>query len=198
MTRQSVRIRSFIAIPVPDCGIRVLQDAVGRLDLELGKTVRWVRPEGIHLTLKFMGDIEPEIVERVLEALPPAAARFSPFELAISGLGVFPNAQRPRVLWAGVQGGIETLSRLQQAVDDAVENIGLPKEDRRFSPHLTLGRVRREVSGGQLRKIGDVMTARELPESPSWTADTVNLMRTEPDPSGSRHYLVGSARIGGG
>ena len=213
MTTPGGRIRSFIAIPVPSAGIQALGDAVKRLDSDLGGSVRWVRPEGIHLTLKFMGDIQAEMVKRVLDALPPVAARFSPFELSISGLGVFPNPQRPRVLWAEVHGDLETLSALQLAVDDAVGKLGLPREKRRFTPHLTLGRVRKDVPNGQLRKIGQVMVgpissadasgpasgrSGELLGTPSWTAGTVNLMRTELDPTGSRHYLVGSASIGGG
>ncbi len=191
-------IRSFIAIPVPGAGMQALEDAVKRLDSDIGGSVRWVRPEGIHLTLKFMGDIQPEMAERILAALPLVTARFSPLELSISGLGVFPNPRRPRVLWAGVHGDLESLSALQLAVDDAVGELGLPREQRAFSPHLTLGRVRRDVTEGQLRKIGQVVEAAELPGSPSWTADAVNLMRTELDPAGSRHYLVGSTLIGRG
>ena len=198
MTTPGGQIRSFIAIPVPRAGIEVLGEAVEKLQSEIGKNVRWVRSESIHLTLKFMGDISAEMVERVLEALPPVASRFSPIELSISGLGVFPNPRRPRVLWAGVHGDLETLSSLQLAIDEAVGTLGLPKEQRTFSPHLTLGRVRRDVAEGQLRKIGQVMAGGELPGAPSWTADAVNLMRTELDPAGSRHYLVGSASIGGG
>ena len=192
------RVRSFIAIPVPAEGMQVLEEAVRRLEPEIGKHVRWVRLEGIHLTLKFMGDIPAGMVERVLEALILVAARFSPIDLSISGMGVFPNARRPRVLWAGVHGDLETLSALQLAIDESVGDLGLPKEQRAFSPHLTLGRVRRDVAEGQLRNIGQVMADGELSGAPSWTADTVNLMRTELDPSGSRHYLVGSASIGGG
>ncbi len=198
MTTPGERIRSFIAIPVPSAGIQVLEDAVEKLESELGKSVRWVRSESIHLTLKFMGDIPAGMVEQVLEALPPVAAQFSAIELSISGLGVFPNPRRPRVLWAGVHGDLETLSSLQLAIDDAVGKLGLPKEQRAFSPHLTLGRVRRDVAEGQLRRIGQAVAAEELPGTPPWTADTVNLMRTELDPAGSRHYLVGSAPIGGG
>ena len=87
---------------------------------------------------------------------------------------------------------------MQLAIDEAVGKLGLPREQRAFSPHLTLGRVRRDVAEGQLRKIGQVMTDGGLTGTPSWTADMVNLMRTELDPSGSRHYLLGSALIGGG
>ena len=192
------KVRSFIAIPVPSPAIQVLEQVVKRLDSEIGEQVRWVRPEGIHITLKFMGDIPASTVQRVLESLPPVAAGFSPFELSISRLGVFPNPRRPRVLWASLDGGLEVLSELQLAVDEAVGRLGLPKEQRAFSPHLTLGRVRRDVSEGQLRKIGEVMATAALPSVPPWPADTVNLMRTELDPGGSRHYLVGSSPIGGG
>ena len=198
MTTPGERIRSFIAIPVPSPGIQALEEAAKRLESDIGRSVRWVRPESIHLTLKFMGDIQAEMSERVLEALPPVAARFSPIDLSISGMGVFPNPRRPRVLWAGVHGDLETLSALQLAIDEAVGKLGVPKEQRAFSPHLTLGRVRRDVPEGQLRRIGQTMADGELSGVPSWTADTVNLMRTELDPAGARHYLVGSATIGGG
>ena len=116
----------------------------------------------------------------------------------MSGLGVFPNPRRPRVLWAGLDGDLATLSALQIAVDQAVETLGLPKDDRPFSPHLTLGRVRRDTNEEQSRKIGYLMTNTRLQAPPSWTVETVDLMRTELDPTGSRHYLVGSTTIGGG
>ena len=191
-------VRSFIAIPVPKAGIEVLERAVKRLDSEIGGQVRWVRPRGIHLTLKFMGDIPASTLERVLEALPEVAAAFSPFEISMSGLGVFPNSRRPRVLWAGLDGDLTTLLALQIAVDQAVEKLGLPKEERPFSPHLTLGRVRRDTNDEQSRKIGYLMSNTVLQAVPSWPVETVDLMRTELDPTGSRHYLVGSAAIGGG
>ena len=191
-------VRSFIAIPVSNEGIEALEQAVKHLDEEIGRHVRWVRPEGIHLTLKFMGDIPAATAERVLEALLPVTAGFNSFQLSISGLGVFPNSRRPRVLWAGLDGGLKSLSELHMAVDEAVGKLGLPKDQRPFSPHLTLGRVRRDAAEGQLQKIGEAMSSTKIPSAPAWLADTVNLMRTELDPAGSRHYLMGSAPIGGG
>jgi 2'-5' RNA ligase len=191
------QVRSFIAIPVPDEGIQALEAVVQTFDSEIGHQVRWVRSEGIHLTLKFMGNIPAGMVDRVLAALPGVTAKFSPLKVGIAGLGVFPNLRQPRVLWAGLDGDLSTLAALQLAVDDAVGELGLPKEQRAFSPHLTLGRVRREASDGQLRKIGEVVSAAKLAVSPSWTASAVDLMRTELNPAGSRHYLVGTASIGG-
>ena len=191
------QVRAFIAIPVPKAVIQVLDDAVKSLDSCIGENVGWVRTEGIHLTLKFMGNIETGIMERVLEAMSAVVSQFSPFELAISKLDVFPTPRRPRVLWSGVHGEIETLAALQSAIDCALGELGLRQEQRAFSPHLTLGRVRRDVADRQLQRIGQVMEGVELSGVPSWTADSINLMRTELDPTGSRHYLVGSASIGG-
>ena len=191
-------VRSFISIPVSKEGIEVLERAVKRLDSEIGGQVRWVRPRGIHLTLKFMGDIPASTLERVLEALPEVTSAFTPFEISMSGLGVFPNSRRPRVLWAGLDGDLTTLSALQIAVDQAVGKLGLPKEERPFSPHLTLGRVRRDTNEEQSRKIGYLMSNTVLRAVPPWPVERVDLMRTELDPTGSRHYLVGSTEIGGG
>ena len=192
------KIRSFIAIPVPESGIQALEDSVRDLEAEFGRHVRWVRPEGIHLTLKFMGDIQLGIAEKVLESLSSVTTVFKPFVLAINGLGVFPNLRSPRVLWAGLNGDLEVLGALQQAVDDAVGQLGLPKEQRGFSPHLTLGRVRRDVNDEQRRKISEAISSAAPPTAVEWTADTANLMRTELDPNGSKHYLVGSASLGTG
>ena len=191
------QVRSFIAIPVPDEGIRALKQVVADFDPEIGRYVRWVRPEGIHLTIKFMGNIPAGIVERVLGVLPLLTANLSPFSIQISGLGGFPNLRKPRVLWAGLDGDLGALRALQLEVDGAMADIGLPKEQRLFSPHLTLARVRREVSDGQLRKISEVVASGEIFATPAWTVNTISLMRTELDPAGSRHYLVGAASIGG-
>jgi len=192
------KIRSFVAIPVSDVGIQALEGVVKILDPEIGRHIRWVRPEGIHVTLSFMGDIPVATAENILELLPGVTAGFRPFELAISGLGAFPNLRCPRVLWAGLAGELEMLSELRSAVEDAVGRLGLPKEQRPFSPHLTLGRLRREVTDGQFRKIGEVMSTAEPPSASPWTAGIVSMMRTELDSAGSRYYLVGSAAMVGG
>ena len=193
------KVRSFIAIPVPSVGIEALEKVVKNLDQEIGRHVRWVRPEGIHVTLKFMGDIPAATVEELLEALPPVAAGFSSFELAISGLGVFPNIRRPRVLWAGLDGGLKILSELQAAVDEAVGKLGLPKEQRPFSPHLTLGRVRDRISPGARRGIILAMIAPSPASnvvSEPWMVEQVHLFRTTFTPQGSIHTSMGSVPLG--
>ena len=191
-TSNNLKIRSFIALPIPDPVRDVLQGTIKTLDDGIGERIRWVRPEGIHLTLKFMGDIDVTVINKLLSLLPAVANGFTPFELTMAELGCFPNNRRPRVLWAGVKGNLSVLRDLHIAIDNLVGDVGLPREQREFSPHLTLGRVNRNLSESHIRQIGRLVDTTDLPDNPSWTNQTVDLMRTELDPAGSRHYLVES------
>ena len=189
-TSNNLKIRSFIALPIPDPVRDVLQGTIKTLDDGIGERIRWVRPEGIHLTLKFMGDIDVTVINKLLSLLPAVANGFTPFELTMGELGCFPNNRRPRVLWAGVKGNLNVMRDLHIAIDSLVGDVGLPREHREFSPHLTLGRVNRNLSESHIRQIGQLIDTTDLPDNPSWTNQTVDLMRTGLDPAGSRHYLV--------
>jgi 2'-5' RNA ligase len=134
-------IRSFIAIEVP----QPLKARMEEIQRELRRTdadVKWVRPEAVHLTLKFLGSIRQEDVERISLALAPVIAGGDPFEVRVQGMGCFPNPRNPRVVWLGVDRGKESLASLQQAVEKKMSELSFPAEGRPFSPHLTLGRVR--------------------------------------------------------
>lgn len=133
-------IRTFVAIEPPP-GVR---EELARLAQELGPRagrVRWARPGGMHLTLKFLGDTRPEDVAAMAEALVQAVAGFGELELALDGLGRFPAQGRPRVVWAGLTGQAGRLAELAGRVEEALSPFGYPPEKRPFSPHLTLGRV---------------------------------------------------------
>ena len=117
---------------------RRLADTIRWMGREVPSGVRWVDSEGIHLTLKFLGDIDPALVEDVLRAMEQAASGTLPFQVHLNGLGVFPNLRRPRVLWAGVGGDMDALGALQEKVEAAMEGLAFPRERRAFSPHLTL------------------------------------------------------------
>ncbi len=96
--------------------------------------MKWVEPRGIHLTLKFLGSVEEAKVPALVQALPRACEGLDPFEVALSGLGVFPNPSRPRVAWVGLSGGVETLLRLQEGVEKVLSPFGFPREERSFTP----------------------------------------------------------------
>jgi RNA 2',3'-cyclic 3'-phosphodiesterase len=126
-----------------------LPDAVRRqlelLALELKKSdapVGWTRPEGIHLTLKFLGNISPELIEQIKPVIAEIASRTSPMHLQPVGCGAFPTIKQPRVIWVGLDGDSEPLIQLQKVVETAMIPFGFQPEDRPFRPHLTLGRVK--------------------------------------------------------
>jgi 2'-5' RNA ligase len=128
------------------------------------RSVRWVQPEGIHLTLKFLGDTPLEKVEGVQAALLRAAGQIAPFTFTIGGVGCFPNTRQPRVVWVGVHELTGSLDRLWKAVESHVAPLGFPTEKRPFSPHLTLGRVQRVASSSEVREIGQVVAATTASE----------------------------------
>ena len=132
-------MRMFIAIdldPALKAGLMELVGAFKRLEAE----VRWVRPQGLHLTLKFLGEVDQAGLPAVGKAVRGAAAEHRSFPLVLQGTGTFPGGSRPRVLWAGVREGPELMA-FQEAVESGLETEGYPREARPFHPHLTLGRV---------------------------------------------------------
>jgi 2'-5' RNA ligase len=179
-------LRTFIAIELD----RELKDQLRRVQDQLraqGVTrgVRWVQPDGIHLTLKFLGDTPMDQVEEVKAALSRAAAKVDPFSFSVSGLGCFPNVRQPRVVWVGLLEPTGTLVRLRDGVEAEVAPLGFPTENRPFSPHLTLGRVQRDSSKSEVRKIGEVVAASAIGTVGEMTARSVCLIRSDLRPSGA-------------
>jgi 2'-5' RNA ligase len=135
-------IRAFLAIDPPDEIIREIGAVQGRLRKLIEGDIRWVRPEGIHLTLKFFGDIFAAEVPNIAAVVEKAVEKEKPFSLAIGGAGVFPDPHRPRVLWLGMSGDVGRLLAFQKGLDQSLHEIGFPREERPFRPHLTLGRIK--------------------------------------------------------
>ncbi|MCL5036990.1 MAG: RNA 2',3'-cyclic phosphodiesterase [Chloroflexi bacterium] len=141
-------MRLFVAVQLDDHVRRHLEQLQEKLRPGCS-FVRWVRPESIHLTLKFLGEAEEEKLKSILNALAPLKDNHSPFTLEFENTGAFPSISRPSVIWFGVKNKPE-LIRLQQEVDKRLEKIGFPREDRKFKPHLTLGRLKDPKSPGSL------------------------------------------------
>src|SRR5581483_7889807 len=136
-------VRLFIALNLPDPLRRELWDAVAPLR-EKPFPIKWVRPEGIHLTLKFLGEAPPDRVPELEAALDQAAGGMRPVTLALSGFGAFPRISSPRVLWVGLTQE-PALELLQHQVERTFEPLGFPTEARPFNPHVTLGRARNDA-----------------------------------------------------
>ncbi len=189
-------IRAFIALAISSSAKSALANVMQRLAEQAPTGVRWVDPAGMHLTLKFLGNVEPGLVDGIIEAMARPAAGASPFSIHLSGLGVFPNERRPRVLWAGVEGGLDALRELREQIEEAVSGLGFPRERRPFSPHLTLGRVREPVSSGSLRRISAAVTSTSLEPTGPWLVESVQLMRSTLTPGGARYSALASIPLG--
>lgn len=189
--------RLFIAVEVPAGALRALktlQDELRRAAPD--GAVRWVRPEGIHVTLKFLGDVPRDEIGGIQAALDEAVQGHAPFGLQAFGLGSFPNTRRPRVVWVGVEGAVRRLKALKRSVEETVSPLGYPSEDRSFEPHLTLGRVERSASRGALEAIGEMVDRSEVGELAGWQVDAVSLMRSELKPGGAVYTEVYRVPLG--
>lgn len=133
-------MRAFIAIDLDKSLKETLEGVVSRLR-HRGGDIRWVKPEGMHLTIKFLGEIGEEAVAKLKSSLGVVASRHKPFRLIFQGTGTFPPGPKARVLWVGVEDN-PALGALQEDLEREMERLGFPGEERGFHPHLTLGRVK--------------------------------------------------------
>ena len=140
--------------------------------------LRPVRPEGVHLTLKFLGDVPADRVGAIGDAVGKSAARHPPFALSLSGVGAFPSGRAPRVLWAGIAGDLDRLAALQASVDACLAELGFPRERRAFNPHLTLARLRDSASREERSRAFEVLRAAQSGGESSFEVDGVALFQS--------------------
>ena len=157
-----------------------------------------MRPEGVHLTLKFLGDTPLDKIDRIQAALVQAASQVEPFTFNVSGLGCFPNSRRPRVLWVGIQEPTGRLARLRDLIEDCVAPVGFPTERRSFHPHLTLGRVQRHASKSEVREIGEVVATSITGTVAEVAVTSVAHIKSDLRPSGAVYTTLFDASLGGG
>lgn len=197
MTKRPETIRAFIAINVPDD----LKATIDRLQRQLaaepgGSGVRWIPRPQVHLTLRFLGDVPVDAVGDIHATLLRAADGRAPFELELGGLGCFPGARQPRILWLGLAGATERLGELHRAMAREAARWGKP-EDRPFHPHLTLGRVRPENARSAAR-LAERLAAWGTPAPGRWPVTQVDLMRSRLLSAGAEYSVLASARLGPG
>jgi len=182
-------LRLFVAIDLSEGLKAALAELQARLRRAwAGTDVRWVDPAGIHLTLKFLGDVGAERVDAVIKALAQATAGVEPFELKIEGLGFFPSERRVRVVWVGVKEPTGRLARLQRQVEASLEPLGFAPEDREFVPHITLGRLKVPAS---IPGVGD-LARQQLGRMP---VREIVLMESRLSPTGATYRPVTIFRL---
>lgn len=189
-------LRTFIAFKLPEKLIAALKTVQDRLE-SLGfdpRCVRWVRPENIHLTLKFLGAVDPADRDPVSGALSDAAGSYGPFTYSAKGLGVFPGIHRPRVLWVGLSGEIERIAGFQKQLDQHLSALGYPEERRPFRGHLTLGRVKGKIDP---KKLLDALGSFPAFASEPVIADRVIWFKSDLRPSGAVYTELAAAALTG-
>ena len=197
MTQPNNSMRVFVAVQIPADPKQELGKLIDRLALENSRTVRWVALEGIHLTMKFLGDVDPSLISDAVEAMSSAANGIAPFRIQLSGLGTFPNARRPRVLWAGIAGDVEPLQELQHRVEGSMAGLGFARDKRPFNPHLTVGRVRDQASDTERRGIGAAFSRQALGTSEPWLVEEVYLIQSRLGPRGATYSDLASRPLEG-
>lgn len=159
-----------------------------------GADVSWTRAEGMHLTLKFFGEIEEKRISKIEKAMDMAVAGIPPFTLTVSGMGMFPDARRPRVVWIGLKEDGGSLMRLYKGVEEELRKIGFPSEDRKFTPHITLGRLRSNKNVDKLLKLVEEEKTAELG---SFKVSDIHLIQSMLKPAGAEYTELYSVSLKG-
>lgn len=181
-------VRAFVSISIPDDlkqGIGSLLERLKRADLF---SIRWVKADTVHVTLKFLGDVETGRLEPILKSLKGALAGVEPFSMQVRGMGVFPNPSFPRVIWLGLTDNLDRMRDLVGRVNRALQEFGFERDEQGFQPHLTLGRVKSLVQKGTL--IRKIQEFKDL-EIGSLMVDRIFLMKSDLNPGGASHTPLG-------
>jgi 2'-5' RNA ligase len=180
-------MRTFIALELPPQAVA----AAGSVAAELKKTgadVKWVRPENLHVTLKFLGEVDQDQIEPICRSLDRACQERRALRLSLNGCGAFPNRGRPQVVWLGLDGEVQEMSDLAQAVEQEMNRLGFAPEKRSFKPHLTLGRLRRGKARGkrpETAPLSRALAGRIDYTGPDFMAQNVTLMQSRLTPQGA-------------
>lgn len=160
-----------------------------------GLPVRWVPAGNIHLTLAFLGDVSTSNVPAITSELQAEAVQHTPFEFAVGNLGAFPNANRPRVVWVGIEAP-PVLGELQSGVAIRMKRLGYASDDRDFTPHLTLGRVSRSAGQVEVHRIGECVQKTEVGQLGIVNVHSVHLFRSDLRPTGPVYERISTSPLG--
>jgi 2'-5' RNA ligase len=178
-------LRSFVAVEIPVEIQSALASSSTPLQTALPKPlVRWVAPQNVHLTLKFLGDVSPANLELLAEALKVEAVSHETFTISVGTLGAFPNPRRARIIWIGLDAPTALLALLR-GVEAVTSSLGYASEERPFSPHLTIGRVGQNISGTDLQQIRNALEGTSIGELGSFRVDAVHIFKSDLRPGGS-------------
>lgn len=177
-------LRSFIALEVPPHIQKAITTQTAGLQRTLPRPlVRWVAEHNIHLTLQFLGDVSPANLDLLAQALRTEATGHPAFEASVGQVGAFPTPRRPRVIWAGLDAPAALLS-LHRGIQTVTARMGYPPEERSFSPHLTIGRVRQNASAAELHRIQAALEGTRVGALGSFSVEAVVIFKSDMQPPG--------------
>jgi len=191
-SRSEASIRSFVAIDISD----EIRDGLDKIIAELKPKVhdvRWVKVKGIHLTLKFLGNVAESMIPSLRAVLEEAAQTAKPFDVEIKGLGAFPNPRRARVVWVGVEESSGALGELAGRIEKGMKPLGFKPENRPFHPHLTIGRTRRDGRPG--KGLADMIEKYQSRAVGKFTASEITLFRSDLKPTGAVYSKLVTAPL---
>jgi len=192
-------IRAFIAIPLPSPLLEKMAALQRQLEKQIApRSVRWVHTDGIHLTLKFLGDTSTDKLPEIKQALAAVARNAPACTFTVGELGCFPNPRRPRVVWVGVQEPTGRMAALQDAVEEVMAPLGYPPEGRGFTPHLTLGRVQQRASHSDAARIGEVVARTTVDVLAEVSAGHFALIRSVLKSTGAEYTTLEEFSMRGG
>ena len=193
----AARMRLFIAIDVPGAVRDALVGAQQSLRERASARLRWTRPDAMHLTLKFLGDVDAARVPSLSLVVAGVAARHQSFGLSVSRLGAFPGGRRLQVVWAGIEGELQALLALRDALESELAAEGYAAEERAFRPHVTLGRTRHGMRPDEAERINAALVTTALPHGLAFTVERVVLYRSHLGAGGSRYEVLAAAELSG-
>lgn len=191
------QIRSFIAIELPDELKQELSQLQAKLKAGKQPGVKWADPYGIHLTLKFLGNISIDKTGEITRVIEESTQGISPFHLEVKQLGVFPNLRRVQVVWVGVSGEVDKLGQLQQRIESGLARLGFTPESHPFTPHLTLARLRDQTSSDERQRLGQLIANTSFESAHSIEVAAVNLMKSQLTREGAIYSRISSVKLTG-
>lgn len=189
-------VRCFIAIHLPAEVRAELASIEDSMKAGRHPFIKWVEPDSMHLTLKFLGNAAVDCVPRIVEAMSRVAGACAPFSLRLGGTGAFPGWQRPQVVWVGVEGDLDRLKALQRDLEAAVSPLGFPTESRPFNAHLTLGRLREAVTTDDRRRFARFAQGVEGTAGLAFQVADIRLIRSQLTRGGPIYTDLAVARLG--
>jgi len=187
-------LRTFIALEIPRELQQIIHKETAHLRNTIGALVRWVPPGNIHLSLKFLGNISPANLDILTQMIRAEAESCQSFVMQVNGLASFPSPKRPRVIYIGLQAPAE-LETLQHGIESATTRLGYESEERGFSPHLTVGRVRQNISASDQQKIRRALEETQIDSLGTARVDSVHLFNSDLKPTGAVYTRLFSAPL---